>query len=282
MRLRLFCKGRPSLWLPPPIFFWSCPKENGPWTVQKKKRYDEQEDRSVLLFVVTGVVRIGAAEIGGPVVPASNPGRRKAASPHSMVRQMVGAVDWIGVFLLPRGPLRYALPRRSMWDLPWSLPHFPASVGQDPCVLQPPGFHRPPRQRPAKQKTRKQKQIKSDVHPVYPPKAVMRQPGSSSAGCPAQGRRGPRSPPHRFARPPYSGKAPRTGRFAARRFSLPPAAAHSLWSRQKRMRGGVLREPPGLPGVRRCHSVFFSTSSTVSSRFISCCTADTPNRKLSL
>lgn len=35
-------------------------------------------------------------------------------------------------------------------------------------------------------------------------------------------------------------------------------------------------------GVRRCHSVFFSTSSTVSSRFISCCTADTPNRKLSL
>lgn len=35
-------------------------------------------------------------------------------------------------------------------------------------------------------------------------------------------------------------------------------------------------------GVRRCHSVFFSTSSTVSSRFISCCTADTSNRKLSL
>ena len=77
MRLRLFCKGRPSLWLPPPIFFWSCPKENGPWTVQKKKRYDEQEDRSVLLFVVTGVVRIGAAGIGGPVVPAPDHGRQK-------------------------------------------------------------------------------------------------------------------------------------------------------------------------------------------------------------
>lgn len=42
-------------------------------------------------------------------------------------------------------------------------------------------------------------------------------------------------------------------------------------------------EPPASPlGVRRCHSVFFSTSSTVSSRFISCRTADTPNRKLSL
>lgn len=24
---RLFCKGRPLLWLPPPIFFWSCPKD---------------------------------------------------------------------------------------------------------------------------------------------------------------------------------------------------------------------------------------------------------------
>ena len=24
---------------PPPIFFWSCPKENGPWTVQKKRRW---------------------------------------------------------------------------------------------------------------------------------------------------------------------------------------------------------------------------------------------------
>ena len=35
-------------------------------------------------------------------------------------------------------------------------------------------------------------------------------------------------------------------------------------------------------GVWRPNSVFFSTSSTVSSRFISCCTADTPNRKLSL
>lgn len=36
-----------------------------------------------------------------------------------------------------------------------------------------------------------------------------------------------------------------------------------------------------LSGVWRSNSVFFSTSSTVSSRFISCCTADTPNRKLS-
>ena len=35
-------------------------------------------------------------------------------------------------------------------------------------------------------------------------------------------------------------------------------------------------------GVWRPNSVFFSTSSTVSSRFISCRTADTPNRKFSI
>ena len=88
MRLRLFCKGCPSLWLPPPIFFWSCPKENppeglllplwgnspsGPWTVQKKKRYDQQEDRMVLLFVVTWVVRIGAVKINKPRRPCAGP-----------------------------------------------------------------------------------------------------------------------------------------------------------------------------------------------------------------
>ena len=81
MRLRLFCKGRPSLWLPPPIFFWSCPKENGPWTVQKKKRYDEQEDRSVLLFVVTGVVRIGAVKINTPRRPCAGPRQTKRCVP---------------------------------------------------------------------------------------------------------------------------------------------------------------------------------------------------------
>ena len=62
------------------------------------------------------------------------------------------------------------------------------------------------------------------------------------------------------------------------------------------------RRPPGRPGqlchrlggqgpeipagyelgVWRPNSVFFSTSSTVSSRFISCRTADTPNRKFSI
>lgn len=62
--------------------------------------------------------------------------------------------------------------------------------------------------------------------------------------------------------------------------------------KQKPLQQGLLTEnlapPAGFEpvacrlGVRRCHSVFFSTSSTVSSRFISCCTADTPNRKLSL
>ena len=61
------------------------------------------------------------------------------------------------------------------------------------------------------------------------------------------------------------------------------AANHQKWN------AAVLLAPPARLelttfrlGVWRSHSVFFSTSSTVSSRFISCCTADTPNRKLSL
>ena len=86
--------------------------------------------------------------------------------------------------------------------------------------------------------------------------------------APAQGRRGHRPLPHRFARPPYS----RTGgpgngsSCSSQRFSLPPAAAHkvncpegareatlegSLLSRQKRTGGGSpagsLR-PRAVPG----------------------------------
>ena len=55
-----FCKGIPLLGIPPPIFFWSCPKENGPWTVQKKNRN-------------TGVVRISAAKAYGLLPSAPNP-----------------------------------------------------------------------------------------------------------------------------------------------------------------------------------------------------------------
>ena len=56
-----------------------------------------------------------------------------------------------------------------------------------------------------------------------------------------------------------SANKPRTGRFAARRFSLPPAAAHSLLSRQKRMGGGSPagspQSPPGPPGSAFCESL---------------------------
>ncbi len=54
----------------PPILFLAPQKENAPRPVEEKNRFDEQEDRPVLLFVCAGVVRIGPAEIDGPVDPA--------------------------------------------------------------------------------------------------------------------------------------------------------------------------------------------------------------------
>ena len=40
----------------------------------REKRRDEQEGRPALLFVMTGVVRIGRVIPDGPVVPAPRPG----------------------------------------------------------------------------------------------------------------------------------------------------------------------------------------------------------------
>ena len=50
--------------------FSLAPKKR-PWTVKRKSAWDEQARR---LFVRAGVVRIGAAGIVGPVVPAPYPG----------------------------------------------------------------------------------------------------------------------------------------------------------------------------------------------------------------
>ena len=66
----------------------------------------------VLLFVGAGVVRIGPPVNGGPVVLAPDPGGCRTAPPHSMARRTTWVQGGIGVFLLPRVPLRCALPWR--------------------------------------------------------------------------------------------------------------------------------------------------------------------------
>lgn len=49
----------------------------------------------VLLFVITGVVRIGPALVESPVVPAPYPGGRRTAFPHPMVRRGDGVKNRI-------------------------------------------------------------------------------------------------------------------------------------------------------------------------------------------
>ena len=60
----------------PPILFClgkrECAAPGG-----RENRFDEQEDRMVLLFVITGVVRNGPAEIDGPVDPAPDLSREE-------------------------------------------------------------------------------------------------------------------------------------------------------------------------------------------------------------
>ena len=95
---------RPAGMRPP--FSFVLTKENAPRPVEEKTALTNRRTRfRVLLFVCTGVVRVGPAGVGGPVVPAPHSDSRRGWSPHSSPRWVDGERNRIGVFLLPRFPL---------------------------------------------------------------------------------------------------------------------------------------------------------------------------------
>ena len=95
----------------PPFSFRLRRKENGPFTVQKKRRLAQiLPCRSGL--GKTGVVGVGAVEIWELVLGCAWVFRnREGASPHlGAWERLSGVVDERPVLLAPRVPLRYALP----------------------------------------------------------------------------------------------------------------------------------------------------------------------------
>lgn len=88
--------------IPPPVLFFARQKENEPRPVQEKKRWNGQAGPPVR---GTGVVRIGAVGLDGPVVPAPGPGGQRAASPHNDPGGWAGWLSDFPLLLSPRVPL---------------------------------------------------------------------------------------------------------------------------------------------------------------------------------
>ena len=67
---------------PPPILFCldkrECAAAGG-----RENRFDERAAHTGRPFVITGVVRIGPADIDDPVVPAPYPGAERTLYPHN-------------------------------------------------------------------------------------------------------------------------------------------------------------------------------------------------------
>ena len=189
-------------------------------------------------------------EVGTPVVPAPFPRYLKSPVPAQQLRRMVGVQDRICLcFYLralraaPAGNAGFSAGCRGGWRIRppsrrW-LTAFSFSrrgrfhIGPQPGSRPTPG-----------KRQRKEKLADSFSAHVHPPhrlcgSGVFRLPGSGagSAGLPTSA--GPICATPVFAKP-----CAFCARFGTRRFSLPPAAAHSLLSRQKRMGGGF---PGNLP-----------------------------------
>ena len=104
-------------------------------------------------------------------------------------------------------------------------------------------FPRPTRQRVAKRNAREQKHADPPLHPVRPPQSLCGDRALRGSG-PAQGRRGHRRPPDRFARPPSHERAARMGRPFVKAFFLLDRPRPVLFlTLSKRERGA---ESPGL------------------------------------
>ena len=187
-----------------------------------------------------GVVRIGPADGGGPVDPAPFAIPRRAAPCITSAAEDRGARPYLPLLLSPRIPLYPQGVRRirKAAELPTAAQLLGAAPGG--CRrLRRGGFNiRPP---PGSQPTPGERQRKAKLVDSFTAPSFCRSCYAGAQSCaeppPAQGRRGRRSPLHRFARPSSFGKSAPNGAFCR------PAVF--FCRKQKKMGADLLRGARG-------------------------------------